>query len=253
MINEIQPDVIFHLAAQSVTGISMEIPQQTFLENTVPARNLLESIAKQGLSSKMLIASSSEVYGIPGTMPVEEWCELAPINPYGVAKKKQEEYASLYHRQHNVNTIIARPFNHTGPGRRDDFVESSIAKQFAEMEKGMRPFVLTTGNTNIRRDFSDVRDVVRAYRLLAKSGRMGACYNICSGSSTSISEIIDVYEDITGIKVIRKTEPKLVRKVDNPITYGSNQKIRQDVGWNPKIPIRKTLYDLLNDWMSKID
>jgi GDP-4-dehydro-6-deoxy-D-mannose reductase len=248
-----RPEVIFHLAAASTVASSWAAPTEAMEVNAVGQINLLEGIRALGLEPTVIVACSAEAYGRAAHCPVTEDAPLAPLSPYAVSKAAQDLIAAQYHAAYGLKTIRLRLFNHTGPGRPERFVASSFARQTAEIERGMRPPVLRVGNLDAVRDFTDVRDVVRAYRLVAANGWPGAAYNVCSGAKVSVRELLDILLAVAGVEVEVKVDPELLRPADIPALWGDRSRLTADTGWQPLIPLERTLADLLAWWRGRLD
>jgi len=250
LISEIKPEAIFHLAAQPKPGLSFNIPQKTFEINTIGTMNLLESVrAIPNYHPRIIMIGTSEEHGvIPSEkLPITEETPLNPINPYSISKTANWFLAREYVQSFNFDIVYATPFNHTGPGQSLGFIAPDIASQIVEIEKGMKEPVLLTGDLSSKRDISDVRDVVRAYRLLMEKGKTGERYIICSGKSVPMSEIVSKLISLSKVTVDHKIDPTRFRPSDIPDLYGSHEKLTQTTGWLPEIPLENTLQDLL-DW-----
>lgn len=252
-IHDVKPTYIFHLAAYTHVGQSFSQASRIFINNTVPQIHLFESVRQLHTPCRIHIASSSEVYAYKEayTDPLREEDAQGPISPYGTSKWSQEQIALQYHRTHRIPILITRTFNYTGPFRSDDFVESRFAKWFAQVSLGQKESVLYTGNIDTKRDFTDVRDVVRALYSLSKLDQSGQIYQISSGVPRKISSIIDVLSRYTGIIPTIKTDHSLVRVQDRPVLYGSYDKLNRDTGWQPYITFEKTIQDLYSYWLEK--
>jgi GDP-4-dehydro-6-deoxy-D-mannose reductase len=186
-------------------------------------------------------------------MPLREEMPLKPMSPYAVARVSQEMLSQVYANGFDVDIVITRSFNHVGPGQKDIFVIPSFAKQLAEgFMKGARKLEVVTGDLSIIRDFTDVRDVVKAYFMLLKKGKKGELYNVCSGRGASLSDILKIMSDYVGVEVERKVDPNLVRPRDNRVIVGSNAKIQNEVGWKPRISLEKAVQDVVEDWKRRL-
>jgi GDP-4-dehydro-6-deoxy-D-mannose reductase len=249
IINESKPDIIFHLAGFSSVKKSFEMPEICTKINVIGTKNLLDAIIKARINPRILIISSADVYGIPKSLPIKETDKLNPISPYAESRKEQEE---LCRRYTQLKIIISRSFPHIGPGQQPIFVASDFAKQIAEIEKGKKEPVIKVGNLEIKRDFTDVRDVVRAYLLAVKEGEAGQTYNICSGKAYSIKDMLDKLLSFAKAKIKIAQDISRMRESDIPVLQGDNSKFRKKTGWKPEIDFDKTLKDILNYWRSKI-
>ena len=247
-----RPDVVFHLAAASTVASSWAAPTEAMEVNAVGQINLLEGIRKLGLAPRVVVACSAEAYGRAAHRPVSEDAPLAPLSPYAVSKAAQDLIAAQYHAAYGLDTIRLRLFNHTGPGRPERFVASSFARQIAEIERGARPPLLRVGNLDVVRDFTDVRDVVRAYRLAAERGRPGAVYNVCSGAKVSVRELLGTLLEVAGVEAEVEVDPELLRPAEIPAVWGDHGRLTADTGWRPAIPLERTLADLLAWWRRRL-
>jgi len=253
VINEIRPDYVFHLAAQSSVKKSFEQPELTRKINVEGTKNLLDSILNAKISPTALIVSSAQIYGIPKRIPITEQHPLNPQSPYAKSRLEQEKLTLEYSKEHNMKIVIARSFNHTGPGQSEEFVCSDFAKQIVEIEKGLRKPLIKVGNLEAKRDFTDVRDIVKGYLLALEKGKVGERYNLCSGKAYSIEEILYMLIKESECKDIKvRKDPKKMRHSDIPILLGDNSKFRKQTGWKPKIQIEQTLSDILEYWRKQI-
>jgi len=216
--------------------------------------HLLDAARKAGLRPAVLVVGSAEEYGcVPETeLPIRETHPLRPASPYAVSKAAQGALALLYGPAGGMRVVLTRPFHHTGPGRGEAFAESSFARQIAEIERGLRPPVIEVGNLEAVRDFTDVRDVVRAYRLLLDKGEAGQAYNVCSGRGLRIREVLNALIACSRTKVDVRLDPGRLRPSDVPAQVGDPARLRQATGWEPRIPLEKSLADLLEDWRARV-
>jgi len=251
IIEEVKADVIFHLAAQAKTGLSFDQPQETIKINTLGTLNLLESVRAQGDSyrPRIFIIGTAEEYGKASqeNLPVTEGSAFQPLNPYAVSKLSNWYLSQIYVKSFGFDIIYPTPFNHTGPGQLPGFLAPDIASQIVEIEKTGTEGVLVTGNLDAARDITDVRDVVRAYRLLVDRGVSGERYVICSGQPIPVTNVVNKLISLSKVKINHTIDPNKIRPTDNPILYGSFEKLNQTTDWKPEIPLDKTLSDLL-DW-----
>lgn len=252
IIERIRPDWIFHLAAQSFVPTSWNAPSESLVTNVIGQLNIFEAVRKSGLNARIQIACSSEEYGMvhPDEVPIKESNPLRPLSPYGVSKVGQDMLGYQYFMSYGMEIVRTRGFNHTGPRRGPVFVCSDFAKQLVDIERGSRKPLMEVGNLDARRDFTDVRDMVRGYWLALEKGRSGEAYNICSGKSYSIREILDMLIGIIGIDVEVRTDRGRLRPSDVPLLEGDNSRFRQDTGWEPRYAIEQTLSDLIDFWRS---
>ncbi len=254
VIEKVEPDYIFHLAAQSFVPMSWNAPAETLETNIIGTVNLFEAVKKSKCDPKIEVAGSSEEYGMvyPDEIPVKETNPLRPLSPYGVSKVAQDRLAYQYFKSYGLKTVITRAFNHEGPRRGDVFVTSTFSKQVAEIEKGKEP-IIYVGNLEAKRDFSDVRDVVKAYWLSLQKCDFGEVYNICSGKARSMQEVLDMVLKMSKVKDIEvRQDPARMRPSDVPILQGDCTKFKEKTGWKPEIPFEKTMEDLLNYWRERV-
>lgn len=252
-IRDLQPDIVYHLAALSSVGLSWENPGQTMNENVAAAVNLLEALRREAPSARVVWVSSCQVYGEPDHLPVAEDAPLRPENPYAVSKAAGELLAAVYADAHDLELVTARPFNHAGPGQRKLFILGSLARQGAEARlAGASEIEVVTGNPDTRRDFTDVRDIVRAYRQLAvlpAAAAQGAIFNVSSGASTSATELVELLaEVIAPIRVRHTVDPARVRAHEVMDLRGSHARLTEATGWEPSIPLEQTMRDTVEWW-----
>ncbi|HLC92848.1 MAG TPA: GDP-mannose 4,6-dehydratase [archaeon] len=253
-IKDIDPDYIFHLAAQSFVPESWKSPRETLETNIMGALNIYEAVREVNPGIKIQIASSSEIYGMvpEDELPIKETNQLRPLSPYGVSKVAMDLLGYQYHESYGLNIVRTRAFNHTGPRRGDVFVASNWTKQVAEIEKGTQEPVLMVGSLTSKRDFTDVRDVVRAYWLSLEKCEPGEAYNICSGKTQTMQELLDMILSFTDKKIQVKVDPKRMRPSDVKVLLGDYSKFNKQTGWKPEIPLEKTIKDLLDYWRKKL-
>ncbi|TDX59250.1 GDP-mannose 4,6-dehydratase [Orenia marismortui] len=254
ILEEVNPDYIIHLAAQSSASISWENPQLTMGVNVNGTINLLEGIRELDLDPRVLLVGSSEEYGFIKSedIPVNEAQDLRPGNPYAVSKIAQTKIGEVYARAYNLDIIMVRAFNHIGPKQRPTFVASDFAKRIAEIEQGIIDPVLMVGNLDAKRDFTDVRDIVKAYYLLLKEGIQGELYNVGSGNSYAIQYILDTLLSLADVEIEIKTDPSRMRPSDVPIVECDNSKLVKLTEWKANYTIEETLEDVLNYWRENI-
>lgn len=246
------PEVVYHLAGWSDVGASWNNPTETFEVNAMGTVSVLDA-SRQGGVGRVVVISSADVYGAvsPGQLPITEEQSIQPRSPYGLSKQAAEAVAMQYWHGHGLETVVARPFNHLGAGQSSRFVASSFASQIASAEVG-DSIRLCHGDLNPRRDITDVRDVVRSYRLLATAGQPGQIYNVCSGSDISIYDLLEGLLSLSEVDVERHLDPALIRPVEVPVLRGSFEKIELATGWSPQIPLEETLASLLQDARTKV-
>lgn len=255
LIENIKPDIVYHLAAFTSPAQSFISPKETVVNNISSQINLLEAIKKNNLqNTKILIISSAEVYGNvkKEDLPIDEDTKLNPTNPYAVSKLTQDFLGRQYFLSQGLKILIARPFNHIGPKQSEAFVVSAFAKKIAEIEKGKREPVLPVGNLDSKRDFTDVRDIVKAYELIVEKGAEGEAYNIGRGLSYKISRILDLLLSYSKVKIKIETDKTLLRPNDNLDLVCNASKLKKLTGWKPEIEIEKTLEDTLDYWRNII-
>ena len=255
LIETARPDWVIHLAAQSFVGTSWQAPAETFMTNTLPQVNLLEAVRSRTPHARFLVIGSSEEYGFvkEDELPITEDNPLRPLSPYAVSKIAQDLMGYQYFKSYGMHIVRSRAFNHEGPRRGDVFVTSSFARQIAEIERGLREPVIAVGNLKNRRDYTDVRDIVRGYWLLLDRGEAGEVYNLCSGRAWVIQDILDFLlgeARVQGITV--REDPARLRPSDLPVLRGDATKVRAAVGWQPEIPFEQTLRDILAYWRGRV-
>ncbi|HKH49054.1 MAG TPA: GDP-mannose 4,6-dehydratase [Thermoanaerobaculia bacterium] len=245
-----RPDTIFHLAAQSFVPSSWTAPNETLTTNVSGQTNLFEAIRALGLDPVVQIACSSEEYGLvlPDEVPIKETNPLRPLSPYAVSKVAQDYLAYQYFMSYGLKAIRTRGFNHTGPRRGHVFVTSNFCSQVAAIELGLQEPVIRVGNLDAIRDFTDVRDMVRAYWLAVTKGKPGEVYNIATGEGIVIRKMLDRIVELAQVEVKIETDPARLRPSDVEILIGDSSKFRADTGWEPRIPFEQTLRDLLDHW-----
>ncbi len=245
-----RPDAIFHLAAQSFVPSSWTAPNETLTTNISGQTNIFEAIRTLGIDPVVQIACSSEEYGLvlPHETPIKETNPLRPLSPYAVSKVAQDMLGYQYHQSYGIKAIRTRGFNHTGPRRGDVFVTSNFARQLARIEAGLEEPVIRVGNLDAIRDFTDVRDMVRAYWLAVHHATPGEVYNIARGEGISIKDLLQSLIDLSTADVTVETDPARLRPSDVEILIGDSSKFREETGWEPQVPFEKTLSDTLDYW-----
>jgi len=254
ILAEVRPQRIFHLAAQSFVSTSWGIPAETLANNIQGQVNLFEAVRDLSLDTRIHIAGSSEEYGLvtPEELPIVETTPLRPLSPYAVSKVAQDLLAYQYWMSHRLPVVRTRGFNHSGPRRGDVFVTSNFARQIAEAERGRREPIVWVGNLEAIRDFTDVRDMVRAYWLALERGALGEVYNVCSGRGYPIREVLDLLLGMSSINVEVREDPRRLRPSDVPVLVGDCRKFKRETGWEPTIPFDVTLKDLLEYWRERV-
>jgi GDP-4-dehydro-6-deoxy-D-mannose reductase len=250
VLDEAHPACVVHLAAQSSVKRSFEEPTETLHDGTLPALNLLNHLRRTGSGARVLLVGSADEYGTvdAAALPIREETAPNPQSPYALAKAIQNQYGRMFARLYRVDAIMTRSFNHTGPGQREAFVLASFAKQVVEIRRGTRAAEIEVGNLDVRRDFLDVRDVCDAYVVLLKKGRMGETYNVCSGRSYGIGDLLHEVCALADVHVTIRVDVARLRPVDMPELRGDPSKMRAHTGWTAKVPIRETLKSLLAYW-----
>jgi GDP-4-dehydro-6-deoxy-D-mannose reductase len=253
LIRRKAPEAIYHLAAQANPQQSVADPRGTWAVNLGGALNLLEAARASGLRPRVVLVGSGVSYGNPAPehLPVSEACPLRPNNPYAASKAAADLLGIQHHLGHGTDVVIARPFNHAGPRQSDSYVLSSLARQVAEVEAGLRPAV-EHGNLAVVRDFTDVRDIVRAYRLLALEGRPGEVYNVGTGRDVPLSAMLDALRSLARSPVEARVDPARFRPVDQPLLLADASKLRAETGWEPAYSIERTLADMLESWRAHV-
>ncbi len=249
-----RPNFIFHLAAQSFVPTSWSAPAETLNTNIVGQTNIFEAVRHLGLDPVIQIACSSEEYGLvyPEETPIKETNPLRPLSPYAVSKVAQEYLGYQYFMSYGLKVIRTRGFNHTGPRRGEVFVTSNFAKQLASIKAGLQEPVIRVGNLDAVRDFTDVRDMVRAYWLAVNKAKPGEVYNIATGSGITIRELLDRLIALAGVAVTVEQDPARMRPSDVEILIGDSSKFRADTGWQPEIPLDQTLHDVVHYWLDRL-
>lgn len=254
VLKEVKPDRIFHLAAQSFVPTSWEAPSDTMTTNVISQINIFEAVRELKLQPRIQLACSSEEYGMvhENEVPIKETNPLRPLSPYAVSKVTQDYLGYQYNQSYGIFIVRTRGFNHTGPRRGDVFVTSNFAKQIAEIEKGKKPPIIYVGNLEAKRDFTDVRDMVRAYWLALEKGEPGEVYNLASNSTHSIQSMLDKLLSFSTLKIEVKQDPTRMRPSDVMILWGDNTKFSNQTGWKPEIPFEQTMKDLLDYWRERV-
>ncbi|MCK9409219.1 MAG: GDP-mannose 4,6-dehydratase [Bacteriovoracaceae bacterium] len=254
VIKEIKPDIIFHVAGQAFVPSSFEHAAETFKTNVIGTINIFEAVKASEISPRIIVVTSGEVYGETFGLPAlhTEQSIPQPVNPYAASKTSVDYIAQTYKKYEGLNIVIARPFNHTGPRQKPNFVCSSLAKQIVTLQRSKSPMILRVGNIKARRDFTDVRDIAQGYWMLSQiDNKHNYIFNLCSGRIYSIENIIQLYEEILGVKFELNVEPKRLRGYDIQLLAGNASAINHSVGWKAEIPLKQTLTDLLEYWNHK--
>ena len=248
VVRETAPDMIVNLAAISSVGQSWNIPQTTVSVNVIGALSILEAAKRLEKSPKILFVGSSEEYEASDE-PISEKNPLNANNPYGISKAAQERFAEVYRERFGMKIYCVRPFNHTGPGQSDSFVLPSFCKQVAEIEKSGKPGVIKVGNLSAKRDFSHVKDIVRAYRMILESDDCETVYNVGSGMAHGLDEMLDYILKFSRQKITVEVDPKRFRPVDTPVICCDNGLIREKLGWKPQLSVFDTLREMVEVYL----
>lgn len=254
LLFEVRPDYIFHLAAQSSVGLAWKNPGLTIDVNIKGGVNVMDAIRELFYKPRVLLIGSGEEYGHiqPGETPICEENHLRPGNIYAATKVCQNMIGSIYSKAYDMELMMVRAFNHIGPGQAPMFVVSDFCKQVAEIEKGLREPVMRVGNLAAKRDFTDVRDVVRAYVLLVQAGTAGETYNVGSGNAQAIQEILDLIVSMSEVEIQVEVDPNKLRPVDVPIIEADITKLNRLTGWQPQIPLKETIKETLDFWRANV-
>lgn len=252
LIKDIRPDRVYHLAALSSVRDSFQTALAVYETNFFGTLHLLEAIRTWQTSARVLLIGSANCYGRAkrAQMPITEKQLLSPTSPYGVSKAAADLLGGQFFASYKLEVIRVRPFNHTGPGQSPEFVCSDFARQLAAIRLGLAPATLQVGNLSSQRDFSDVRDVVRAYVLLMEKGKPGEIYNVCSGRAVSLQRVLKLLLSLCGCKVAVHVEGARLRRGEADVLFGSNRKLKRATAWHPKYDLKSTLDDLYQCWMT---
>ncbi|HZL86116.1 MAG TPA: GDP-mannose 4,6-dehydratase [Candidatus Krumholzibacteria bacterium] len=253
LIDDLEPDAIVHLASVASVGRSFAAPQHTLQNNLLAACNLFEALRDRP-RTRVLVVGSAEQYGRVDTseLPLGENQPFRPASPYAVSKIAQEYLALQYRTSYGLDVVLARSFNHSGPGQSDDFVLPAVAKQIALAEAGRTPHVVRIGNLAVSRDYLDVRDVARAYALLLEHGEGGQAYNVARGRAESLQDLVATLLAKARVALTLEPDPKRMRPADLPVLVGDSTRLRTRTHWQPEIPLETTLADVLDDWRQRV-
>lgn len=251
LLQEVRPETIYHLAAFASPALSHKQPVEAVTSTLTMQINLYQACLSLGLKPRILLVSSGQIYGMTAEsqLPLTETSPMDFSSPYSVAKAGQENLASMYAKL-GLESVIARPFNHIGPGQQPGYLVADLAKQIAELERAGGG-TLRVGNLSSRRDFTDVRDIVRAYLLLAATGKPGVAYNVCTGRSRSGQEVLELLLGLSDATITVEQDPDRMRPADIPELRGDASRIEADTGWRPEIPLEQTLADTLTYWRAR--
>jgi len=254
VIEKIKPDKVFHLAATSFVRSSFDQAAEVMNNNTTSQINVMEALLRHKKDAVLQLACTSEEYGLvkPEETPIKETNPIRPLSPYGVSKVAQEKLGYQYHQSYGLKTIITRTFNHCGPRRGDAFVESSFCKQVAMIEVGKQEPIIYHGNLDSVRDYTDARDVVAAFWLATERCNPGEPYNICTGEGITIGKLLDDIVSLSTVTIRKQPDPARMRPSDVLLLIGDSTKFREKTGWEPKIPFKQTMNDLLEAWRSRV-
>src|SRR3989442_981703 len=253
-VASIAPEAVIHLAAQTFVPESLARPRETYEINFFGTLNLLEALKAAGFKGRFLFVGSGDSYGIVGSddLPVDEMHPLRPRSPYAVSKAAAEALCYQWAQSEAFEILMTRSFNHIGPGQSERFVVSAFARQVMEIRKGRRAPAIRTGDIDVTRDFTDVRDVVEAYRLLLTQGIHGEVYNVCSGSEQSIRDLLMRLLRLAGVEATIEQDPSRLRKTEQRRIFGSPRKLERDTGWQRRYSLETSLADILNEWEAKL-
>lgn len=254
VVRAVEPDLLFHLAAQASVGHSWAQPQETLIGNITMQLHLLQAVVAQGLSPRILVVGSADEYGRVNAadLPIDECTPLRPMNPYAVSKIAQDMLGYQYHLSHGLHVVRVRPFNHIGPRQSTGFVVPDFAQQVARIEAGLQHPVVRVGDLSARRDFTDVRDMVRAYVLALEYGTPGAVYNIGSARSHTIREILEALLRLCTCPVRVEVDAARLRPSDVREAVCDCRRFQRDTGWEPTIALEQSLRDVLDDWRARV-
>ncbi|HEX6459980.1 MAG TPA: GDP-mannose 4,6-dehydratase [Thermoleophilaceae bacterium] len=254
VVSRLKPKQVVHLAAQASVARSWETPGEVISSNVTTSLNLLEAVRLEAPDTLVLVACSGEEYGRPQSLPVDESHPLSPRNPYATSKAMVDVLAGSYVEMHGMRVLRARAFNHAGPGQSDTYVVARFARQVAEAEAA-RPAdgraVIVTGNVDVRRDFCDVRDVVRAYLVALEQAEAGV-FNVCSGRATRVSDILSGLAAHSPLELECRVDPSLLRENEVMEIRGSHERLTEVTGWRPEIDLSDTLRDTLDWWRERV-
>ncbi len=249
---DVEPEAVYHLAAMTHVGESWDDPSRVLKVNVLGTAEVLAAARSHAAEARVLVVSSAEIYGAvtPEQLPLREDSPAAPASPYAASKLAAEVVALQAWRGYRQPVIVVRPFNHIGPGQSPNFFVPALAQRIVEAQRAGAAS-LRVGTLTTRRDFTDVRDVVAAYRLLVTGGSPGTVYNVCSGRAVAMAEVAQQLLVLAGAELVLETDPKLVRPVDVPVLRGDARRLRDATGWEPRISLSTTLADVLSSWRAE--
>lgn len=254
VLREIRPDGVIHLAGQSFVPASLQDPAHTLQVNLVGTANLLQALKETGFQGRFLYVSSGDVYGqvAEDHLPIPETLPTRPQNPYALSKAAAETLCLQWSRSEAWRIVVARPFNHIGPGQRTEFVMPSFARQIARIRAGLDAPRIAVGEIDVTRDFLDVRDLARAYLGLLDEGQDGTSYNVCSGHEVSIRSLLEHLCQLAGVRPEIVRDPARLRPADQHRVRGDNRRLREATGWEPQIPVSQSLQDILDEQIRQL-
>lgn len=254
LLTDVRPDLVFHLAAQAAPSLSLVKPGETLVNNILGQLNILQACVQVGLSPRILVIGSADEYGLilADELPVRETNGFRPVNPYSVSKIAQDYLGYQYFLSHQLPVVRVRPFNHIGPRQGPGFVVADFARQIAQAEAGRTAPVVHVGNLDSRRDFTDVRDMVRAYYLALTQGELGEVYNIGAGRSWAIGEVLKELIGLSAVRLSVETDASRLRPTDILDVVCDCTKFHALTGWRPEVPMQKTLRDVLDYWRAQV-
>ena len=254
ILSEAEPDYIFHLAAQAFVPLSWSDPWQTMANNIPSQLNIPQTLVDSGSRPRVLVVGSADEYGVirPGELPVSEAAPLRPYSPYAVSKIAQDMLGYQFFASHGLPVVRVRPFNHIGARQSPAFVTSDFAKQIAEIEQGQRRPLLEVGNLEAERDFTDVRDMVRAYQLALEQGQEGEVYNLGAERAYSIQEVLDMLLGMSEARIEVVQDPTRLRPSDVPVVVSDCRKFRERTGWSPTLSLRESLRSVMDYWRERV-
>jgi GDP-4-dehydro-6-deoxy-D-mannose reductase len=254
VVAHVQPRIIFHLAGQAFVPESFHDPAQTLMTNILAQLHIFQALIDLQQECRVLVVSSNEIYGMvrPEDVPLDETAPLQPASPYGVSKASQDLLALQYHLSHGLDVVRVRPFNHIGPRQNERFVAASFAQQVAQIEQGHLPPVIRVGDLSAQRDFTDVRDIVRAYWLAVHHANAGDVYNLGSGQPVAVQHVLDLLLDASPTQIEVQPDPARMRPVNVPLVACNAHRFRARTGWRPEIPLTQTIHDILEYWRARV-